>query len=204
MNISPIQLILPILGLTAFSAMSSPGFAQEEKGTESTQGVEKGEVQGEAEKIVQEGEEKSDEVDRKKSDLPGNKDKAFKKKTTPEERKLLHDVGKEIGEYRTNKARLKQAYQVAKKNDNQEQLARAEALKPKIEQRHADAMNALNEKYGKERVDRAVAYLETRSATDKKGSGTIRSGGKKKGDTRSDKGKNKAKKRKGKDDSSDS
>ncbi|MHC4824011.1 MAG: hypothetical protein ACYTEP_08350 [Planctomycetota bacterium] len=204
MNISPIQLILPVLGLTAFTAMSTPSFAQEEKGTESTQGVEKGEVQGEAEKIVQEGEEKSDEVDRKKSDLPGNKDKAFKKKTTPEERKLLHDVGKEIGEYRTNKARLKQAYQVAKKNDNQEQLARAEALKPKIEQRHADAMNALNEKYGKERVDRAVAYLETRSATDKKGSGTIRSGGKKKGDTRSDKGKNKAKKRKGKDDSSDS
>lgn len=190
------QLILPILGLAAFTAMSTPTFAQEEKGTESTQGVEKGEVAGEAEKIVQEGEEKTGK-DHKKSELPGNKDKAFKKKTTPEERKLLHDVGKEIGEYRTNKARLQQAYEVAKKNKNEKQIARAEELRPKIEQRHKEAMDALNEKYGKERVDRAVAYLETRSATDKKGSGTIRSGGKRKGDTRSEKGKNKAEKRKG-------
>ena len=195
MNISPIQLILPVLGLAAFTAMSTPSFAQEEKGAESTQGVETGKVEGEAEKIVQEGEEKAGRA-HKKSELPGNKDQVFKKKTTPEERKLLHAVSKEVGEYRTNKARLKQAHEVAKKNKNEEQMARAAALRPKIEQRHKDAMDALNEKYGKERVDRAVAYLETRTAADKKGSGTLRSGGKKKADTHSDKGKNKAEKRK--------
>ncbi|MGB0952536.1 MAG: hypothetical protein ACPG31_04885 [Planctomycetota bacterium] len=181
-------------------AFAAPSYAQEEKGTEAISST-KGSVEATATKIDQEtktkqekgkakgtakgkanGKQKPDEAARGKGKKQGKEKKAqaseagSKKeqamKVSPEQRELMKAMTEEMGKYRANKARIKQARAVAAKENKPELAEKADAMEPKLEANHQAAMDALRAKYGDKEFDAAKSYLENADR------GTVKKGGK--------------------------
>jgi hypothetical protein len=187
------------LGLATFIATPELSYAQEEKGTESTQGVESGEVTGTVEVIQQETGDAKAKTGKKKN-IGG--------KTTKKQRETLRAVAAEMGKHRANSARLTQARSVGEKKGNADLLEKANEMEPKLEAQHKEAMDALRAKYGEKEVAAAVERLNNQSRADVKKHGKVANDVSKKADKQAkevkDKGKKKQKHRKGKEEGSDS
>ena len=205
MNTPKFNLTLVLLGLVTFVATPSVSYAQEEQGKESTQGVEVGEATGTVEKIDQ----KTGEASEKAGEKTGKKGKkGLGGKTTPEQRQLMRAVAAEMGKYRANSARLKQARSVGEKKNDTDLLKKANEMEPKLEAQHKAAMDALRATYGEKEVAAAVERLNNQSRSDIKKRSKFAGDATKKGNKQAkgtkDKGKQKQKRRKGKEEGSDS
>ena len=202
MNTPKINLTLILLGLATLVATPSVSYAQEEKGVESTQGVETGEATGTVEKIDQKTGDAEAKAGKKKKNIGG--------KTTKEERETMRAVAAEMGKHRVNKARLSQARGVAEKKNNAELLKKANEMEPKLEAQHQAAMAALSAKYGEKEVAAAVERLNNQSRADVKKHGKVGEGASDKANKQGKevkgkgKSKGKGKKQKGQKEGSDS
>lgn len=200
MKLPNMKLLTPSLAV-ALLALSTPSYAQEEKPVEQATEV-AGTIEAEATKIGQETGKSKHEKGKQKGKGKGkandkkvpdgaNTDKARKDakarkaeaaeagskkeqamKVSPEQRELMKAMTEEMGKYRANKARIKQARAVAAKEDKPELAAKADAMEPKLEAQHQAAMDALREKYGDKEFEAAKGYIENADR------GTIKKGGK--------------------------
>lgn len=192
------KFLIPSMAAVAL-AIPTPAFAQEERPAEAVSEA-KGAVEAEATRLGQEtgktnqekgkqtakqkGEAKGKELpdqasrgkgkklghDKKANQADAASKKAQAKKVTPEQRELMKAMTEEMGKYRANKARLKQARAVAAKENKPELAAKADEMEPKLESQHQAAMDALREKYGEKDFEVAKGYLENSDrATVKKG-----------------------------------
>ena len=199
MNTPKFNLTLLLLGLATFVATPKASYAQEEKGAESTQGVEAGEVTGTVEKIDQEAGD---------AEAKTGKKKKIGDKTTKAQRLTLREVAAEMGKYRVNSACLTQTRSVAERKNNADLLKKADEMAPKLEAQHKEAMDALRAKHGEKEVAVAVEHLNNQSRSDIKKHGKVADVAGKKANKQAKgtkgKGKEKQEHRKGKEEGSDS